>query len=88
MAPDGNGNAATVEDDEGQLLANFGMEIGVGITAPFVNPEDSENICGPGGCPVTVPEPLTLLGAGSAIGFGSLFKTKLKKKQRKDKATV
>jgi len=30
-----------------------------------------------------VPEPLTVLGAGTAIGFGSFFKRQLSKKQRK-----
>ncbi|HAC66371.1 MAG TPA: hypothetical protein DCF68_23260 [Cyanothece sp. UBA12306] len=32
----------------------------------------------------TVPEPLTILGSGAAIGFGTLFKRKLAKKSRKN----
>ncbi len=33
-----------------------------------------------------VPEPLTILGVGTAIGFGSYFKRELSKKQNKQKA--
>lgn len=33
-----------------------------------------------------VPEPLTLLGAGTALGFGTFFKRELSKKQKKEKA--
>lgn len=33
-----------------------------------------------------VPEPLTMLGAGTALGFGTFFKRKLAKKQQKDNA--
>lgn len=32
-----------------------------------------------------VPEPLTMLGVGTAIGFGGFFKRELAKKQKKDK---
>lgn len=31
-----------------------------------------------------VPEPLTMLGAGTALGFGTFFKRKLAKKQNKN----
>lgn len=34
---------------------------------------------------VSVPEPLTLLGAGTALGFGTFFKRELSKKQKKTK---
>lgn len=32
----------------------------------------------------TVPEPLTILGAGTAVGFGAFFKRRLAKAQKKD----
>ncbi|HAC65523.1 MAG TPA: hypothetical protein DCF68_18830 [Cyanothece sp. UBA12306] len=32
----------------------------------------------------TVPEPLTILGAGAALGFGGFFKRKLAKSKKKD----
>ncbi len=35
-----------------------------------------------------VPEPLTLLGAGTALGFGTFFKRELSKKQKKEKTKV
>ena len=31
----------------------------------------------------TIPEPLTILGSATALGFGTFFKRKLSKKQRK-----
>lgn len=34
----------------------------------------------------TVPEPLTMLGAGTALGFGSFFKRKLAKDKKSNKA--
>ncbi|GBF80186.1 quinoprotein [Aphanothece sacrum FPU1] len=34
----------------------------------------------------TVPEPLTMLGAGAALGFGSFFKRKLGKNNKQNKA--
>ena len=34
----------------------------------------------------TVPEPLTILGTGTAIGFGAVFKRQQAKKQQKEKA--
>ncbi|MCH2248071.1 MAG: PEP-CTERM sorting domain-containing protein [Crocosphaera sp.] len=33
--------------------------------------------------PTVVPEPLTILGAGTAIGFGTAFKKKLGKNKKK-----
>ncbi len=56
----------------------FFMEVGASVTAPFLNPSDSKGI----------PEPLTILGAGTALGFGSFFKSKLNKKQKKDQTSV
>lgn len=38
---------------------------------------------GVGGDPIAIPEPLTMLGAGTALGFGSFFKKKLARKQQK-----
>lgn len=35
----------------------------------------------------SIPEPLTLLGTGTALGFGTVFKGKLSKKQQKDKTS-
>jgi len=35
-----------------------------------------------------VPEPFTILGTGTALGFGVLFKKESSKKRKKEKAKV
>ncbi len=79
--------SSTDDPDEPVPLAFFGIEIGAGITPPFMNPEDSEEICVPGGCPISgesVPEPetppLALLVLATFMGLGSLLKGQRHKK--------
>ncbi|CCQ57053.1 MAG: hypothetical protein MK111_15475 [Crocosphaera sp.] len=79
--------SSTDDPDEPVPPAFFGIEIGAGITPPFMNPEDSEEICVPGGCPISgesVPEPetppLALLGLATFMGLGSLLKGQRHKK--------
>ncbi len=60
----------------GPGLSHFTVYKAVGgiVTPP---PDDSN--------PTPVPEPLTILGAGAAIGFGGTFKRKLGKAKKNDK---
>lgn len=53
-----------------------------------INPTDSAQTSSVTFQVVAVPEPLTLLGAGTALGFGTFFKRELSKKQKKEKAKV
>ncbi|NCS09020.1 MAG: PEP-CTERM sorting domain-containing protein [Microcystis aeruginosa G13-07] len=52
-------------------------EFGGGGTAQFLNPQDSQTICGPGGCPVNltpIPEPSSTAAIGltglAMLGYG------------------
>ena len=56
--------------------ANFLGELSAGTTAAFLNPNDQALLCS-NGCPVNftpVPEPITIMGSLSAIGFGAYFR--------------
>ncbi len=71
FAPD----AQNVRNAGGEIVAAFGAEFGGGITAPFLNPDDSVDICPPDGCPETkVPEPNSLAALGlialGLLGYG------------------
>lgn len=57
--------------------ATFAAEFGGGGTAQFLNPQDSQTICGPGGCPVNltlIPEPSSTAAIGltglAMLGYG------------------
>jgi hypothetical protein len=57
--------------------AIFTGEFGGGGTAQFLNPQDSQTICGPGGCPVNltpIPEPSSTAAIGltglAMLGYG------------------
>ncbi len=52
---------------------------GDGVNFQIVNQVDVGS-----GNPTAVPEPLTMLGAGAAIGFGGFFKRKLAKSSNKE----
>ncbi|MGK7945720.1 MAG: PEP-CTERM sorting domain-containing protein [Microcystaceae cyanobacterium] len=65
----GGGSVTTAESNV------FSAEFGAGGTAPFVNSDDSDAICGSGGCSVNlevipVPEPSSTVGLGlTALGM-------------------
>jgi hypothetical protein len=70
-----------VKDADGNVIAELGAEFGAGVTAPFQNQSDNFVNAEPNTKPV--PEPLTILGSGVALGFGVLFKRKVSRKQKK-----
>ena len=55
--------------------------MGTGVAAGFVS--EPYNPANWSLTPKSVPEPLTILGAGAAIGFGTAFKRKLAQKEVK-----
>ncbi len=86
---------AVFKDGNGTTLVGYLLESGtdsITWTTPFLNPPFTFNGA-PNGKDVShisiykreVPEPLTILGAGAAISFGTAFKRKLGKGNKNDK---
>ncbi|ACK72672.1 conserved hypothetical protein [Gloeothece citriformis PCC 7424] len=79
--------------DEGGINANVGAPYGNFLNTPpgfnFANLNFNNASLYPNGIGqvtiTVVPEPLTILGVSSALGFGAFFKSNLSKKQRKSK---
>jgi hypothetical protein len=66
--------------------AQFAAEFGAGITAPFRNANDSTNICGSGGCAVSVPwetDAPPLIGSTILFGIGLWARSKFSKSSSK-----
>ena len=58
-------------------------------SGPIINIQgdwNCENGCSANGALETIPEPLTILGSGLALGLGAYFKKEYSKKQKKTKA--
>lgn len=70
-----------VKDEEGNIVAEFAFEFGAAITSPFLDP--SNNIFNVQPNVRVTPEPLTILGSATAVGFGTLFKKKVSQRKRK-----
>ncbi|MDJ0508638.1 MAG: THxN family PEP-CTERM protein [Crocosphaera sp.] len=63
-------------------ITGFQLEDGT-VVQEFLTLEGQANMATLQGKLTAVPEPLTMLGAGAAIGFGGFFKRKLSKKNNK-----
>ena len=70
-------------DDEGNII---GGDCYYEVSVREVSLTDSGAISFTTNDPIErIPEPLTIIGTGTAIGFGTFFKRQIGKKQQKDK---
>ncbi|GBF82731.1 hypothetical protein AsFPU1_4165 [Aphanothece sacrum FPU1] len=67
-----------IKDEHGNVVAEFAGEFGVSQIAPFKFVNDNRFQLKPD--TYIMPEPLTILGASTALGFGTFFKRKLSNK--------